>query len=114
MVGDGINDALAMQTARCGATPAIDRPFLPARTDFYFTTPGLLAISTALQAARDVGAMVRSNVGFAIAYNALVVSLALVGEMKPWLAAIVMPLSSVVVVIRTTLLMTRRSRAWKS
>jgi Cu2+-exporting ATPase len=114
MVGDGINDALAMQTARCGATPAIDRPFLPARTDFYFTTPGLLAISIALQAARDVGAMVRSNVGFALAYNAVVVSLALAGAMQPWLAAIVMPLSSVVVVIRTTLVMTRRSRAWKS
>jgi Cu2+-exporting ATPase len=114
MVGDGINDALAMQAAHCGATPAIDRPFLPARTDFYFTTPGLLAIGTALQAARDVRAMVASNVGFAIAYNAVVVSLALVGEMKPWLAAIVMPLSSVVVVIRTTAVMLRRSRAWKS
>jgi Cu2+-exporting ATPase len=114
MVGDGINDALAMQSAHCGATPAIDRPFLPARTDFYFTTPGLLAIGTALRAARDVASVVRTNLAFAVAYNALVVSLALAGAMQPWLAAIVMPLSSVVVVLRTSASMARRSRRWRS
>jgi Cu2+-exporting ATPase len=114
MVGDGINDAPAMLAARCGATPAIDRPFLPARTDFYFTTPGLLAIGAALEAAKTVRSMVRSNIGFALAYNALVVSLSLVGIMKPWLAAIVMPLSSVVVVVRTSAAMARRSRRWRS
>jgi Cu2+-exporting ATPase len=91
-----------MQAALCGATPAIDRPFLPARTDFYFTTPGLRAIRSALQEAKLLSRVVRTNLCFAVAYNLVAVGVALAGLMQPWLAAIVMPLSSLVVVLRTS------------
>jgi Cu2+-exporting ATPase len=113
MVGDGVNDALAVAEAQCSATPAIDRPFLPARTDFYFTSPGLGAVGAALRASRDLAAIVRRNLVFAVGYNVLAVGAALAGLMAPWLAAIVMPLSSIVVVARTSAAIARRSRAWK-
>src|ERR1019366_3890816 len=54
MVGDGINDSVAVSTAFCSGTPAIDRPFMAARTDFYFTTPGLRPIRAALQAGKKL------------------------------------------------------------
>jgi len=46
-VGDGVNDALALDRAHASGTPAIDRPFVPARADFFFVTPGLAPIRLA-------------------------------------------------------------------
>ena len=31
MIGDGINDGPALSRALCSGTPAVDRPFVPAR-----------------------------------------------------------------------------------
>src|SRR5690606_35553153 len=36
MIGDGINDSLVVAIAHTSGTPAIDRPFMAARSDFYF------------------------------------------------------------------------------
>ncbi|MGD8862273.1 MAG: heavy metal translocating P-type ATPase [Myxococcales bacterium] len=113
MIGDGINDSLAVDAALCSGTPAVDRAFLPARTDFHFTTAGLAPVGAALHAADDLSAVVRGNLIFAVAYNAGAVALSLGGLVAPWLAAVVMPLSSVAVVARTSAAVTRRSRLWK-
>ncbi|MCB9603299.1 MAG: heavy metal translocating P-type ATPase metal-binding domain-containing protein, partial [Sandaracinus sp.] len=59
MIGDGLNDSLAVTTAACAGTPAIDRPFLASRSDFYFTTPGLGPILDALATASELGRVVR-------------------------------------------------------
>jgi len=112
--GDGLNDAPAAAEALCSGTPAIDRPFMAARTDFYFTTPGLGPIRLALVAARKLGWVSRLNVGVAISYNAIAVALALAGLMRPWLAAILMPASSILVVSLTASSLSRRSPLWKS
>lgn len=113
MVGDGINDALAMSTAAAAGTPAVDRAFVPARTDFHFTAAGLAPVGALLQAARDAAAIVRANLAFAVAYNLAAVAAALAGLMQPWVAAIVMPLSSILVVARTSAAVVHRSRSWK-
>ncbi|MBK6849111.1 MAG: HAD family hydrolase [Proteobacteria bacterium] len=114
MIGDGINDGLAVAQATCSGTPAIDRPFLPARTDFVFITPGLRPVRLALLAARRLRAVTRRNLTIAIAYNLLTVSLAATGHMTPLLCAVVMPLSSLSVVLTTTWSLSRRSTLWKS
>ena len=54
MIGDGVNDTLVVEHAFCSGTPAVDRPFMAARSDFYFVTPGLSPIRMALHAARAV------------------------------------------------------------
>lgn len=100
-VGDGLNDALAATEAFVSGTPAIDRPFLPARTDFHFTGAGqggLGAISALLEASRVLRGVTRRNLTFAFAYNAIVVVIAASGQMHPWLAALLMPLSSLAVI----------------
>ena len=114
VIGDGLNDSLAVEHAFCSGTPAIDRPFLPARTDFYFTTPGLRPVGLALAAARALDRVTRRNLGVAIAYNVVTVGLAYAGFLSPLVCAVVMPLSSITVVLATTFSLSSRSSLWKS
>jgi Cu2+-exporting ATPase len=114
MLGDGINDGPALSRALCSGTPAIDRPFVPARTDFYYLTPGLAPVRTALHVARRVRHTVRGALVFATAYNVLVVGLAYAGVMVPWLAAVLMPASSLGVLAFTGISLSPRRILWKS
>ena len=114
MIGDGINDGPALSRAACSGTPAIDRPFVPARTDFYFLTPGLSPIRLVLRTARRVRRVVGSALWFALAYNVFAVALSYAGLMRPWLAAVLMPASSLVVLALVVLTLSPRSSLWKS
>lgn len=114
MIGDGINDSVALDRAFCSGTPAIDRPFLPARTDFYFTTAGLAPITLALRAARALGQVQRRNLRIAIAYNVLGVLLAWAGLLSPLVCAVLMPVSSLTVVSLTLASLSRRARLWST
>ncbi|MDB4994742.1 MAG: Type cbb3 cytochrome oxidase biosis protein CcoI [Myxococcaceae bacterium] len=110
MIGDGINDGFAVERATCSGTPAIDRPFMPARTDFYFTTPGLGPIRLALRASTELARVVRRNLRVAVLYNVATVALALAGRMSPLLAAIIMPITSISIVLATTYSLSPHSR----
>ena len=114
MVGDGINDALVVARAFCGGTPAVDRPFMAARSDFYFTTPGLAPIRLALRSARELDRVRRRNLAIALAYNLLSVSLAYAGLLSPLACAVLMPLSSLTAILSTTLSLSPKAALWKS
>jgi len=107
-VGDGINDSLVAEEAYCAGTPAIDRPFMASRCDFYFVTPGLHPIREALLTARRLARVVRRNLIVALVYNAIAVALALAGYMTPLLCAVLMPLSSLSTVLATTMQLSSR------
>jgi P-type Cu2+ transporter len=114
MVGDGINDAMSFNEATCTATPAVDRPALPARADFYFLGDGIGAVRRALEAAHRLRSVTRANILFALAYNAIALSLCFAGLISPLLAAILMPASSLTVVGHTTWRLTGRRLTWMS
>jgi Cu2+-exporting ATPase len=114
MLGDGINDGLALSRAHCSGTPAIDRPFVPSRADFYFLTPGLTPVRQALHVARAVRKTVRQALWFAALYNVGAVALAYAGFMRPWLAALLMPASSIAVLLFTAHALSTRRQVWKS
>jgi P-type Cu2+ transporter len=122
MVGDGLNDARALARAGCSGTPSIERPFTAARCDFYFISPGLEAISRLLESSARLAKVVRADLLIALVYNTAAVSLAIAGLMRPWLAAILMPASSLGTIAftvlslrgRAALLPTRGGDAWKS
>ncbi|MCL2725247.1 MAG: heavy metal translocating P-type ATPase metal-binding domain-containing protein [Polyangiaceae bacterium] len=111
-IGDGINDSLVANEASCAGTPAIDRPFMAARCDFYFVTPGLRPIRAALAMARRLHRVVKTNLTIAVFYNVIAVALALAGRMTPLVCAVLMPISSLSTVLVTVLRM--RRYAWKS
>lgn len=110
MVGDGLNDARALARAGCSATPSIERPFTASRCDVYFVTPGLEAISRLLESSARLARVVRADLIIALVYNIGAVSLAVAGLMRPWLAAILMPASSLGTIAFTVLALRARGR----
>lgn len=114
MIGDGINDALAVERAFCSATPAVDRPFMPTRADAWFTTAGLAPVRRALRVAAAVAAVNKRNLIVATAYNAVTVALALSGRMSPLLCAALMPLTSLSLIAATAWSLGPRRPLWRS
>ncbi len=114
LVGDGLNDQVAMREAACSGTPAVNRPFMASRCDFYFVSPGLHPIAQILRAADTLAKTVRRILAFAITYNLVAVSLAMAGLMKPWIAAVLMPLSSLITLAYTVMALSKRGLPWRS
>jgi Cu2+-exporting ATPase len=113
-VGDGVNDALALDHAHVSGTPAVDRPYVPARADFFFVTPGLAPVRLALRIARALAQVVRADLAIALAYNVVAIALALSGRMSPVLCAILMPASSLTTIAATVVALSPRRRLWRS
>jgi len=114
LVGDGLNDQVAMREAACSGTPAVNRPFMASRCDFYFVSPGLHPVAQVLRASDTLAHVVRRILAFAIAYNLVAVSLALAGLMKPWVAAVLMPLSSLLTLGYTVMMLSGKRLRWRS
>lgn len=113
-VGDGVNDSLALDHTYVSGTPAVDRPFVPSRADFFFVTPGLAPVRLALRSARALAKVVRVDLAIALSYNALTVAFALAGKMSPLACAVLMPLSSLTTIAATVAALSPRSPLWKS
>lgn len=114
MIGDGINDGPAFDAAMCAATPAVDRPNLPARADLFYLGDGIAAVRATLEWARRLDSVLRTNLWLSIAYNAAVVAACLAGKVDPIVAAISMPVSSIAFLTLTTLRLRPRMATWTS
>ncbi len=93
-IGDGANDSFAFSKATVRGTPATPHGLLQDKADFYFTGRSLKGLLELFRIHKVRQLAVRSAFAFAILYNIIVVIIALLGQMHPLLAAILMPLSS--------------------
>ncbi|MBR0552597.1 heavy metal translocating P-type ATPase [Stakelama marina] len=96
-VGDGINDAPAMAAADCSVSVARAHGAATAIASVAILKGGLAPIGDAIRIARDHRSISRQNAVLAIAYNAVVIPLALAGAMTPLTAALAMTASSLMV-----------------
>lgn len=95
-LGDGANDSLAFNAAWTTGTPVVDRSLLESKADFYFLGQGLRFLPLLLNLSKRRRRAVSAAFAFALLYNIAAVSAALGGIMDPLVAAIIMPLSSVI------------------
>ena len=99
MVGDGINDAPVLAGADVSIAPSHAASLAQSSADVLMLGDMLQPIVTLMHAARRTMRIVRQNLAWAIVYNVSAVPLAAAGFVPPWLAAIGMSTSSLVVVV---------------
>ncbi len=96
--GDGINDGLALAGADIGIAMGTGAASSVLVADAVIARPGLLPLLAARRTAHACRRAMQFNYRWSLAYNALAVTAAALGLIGPLACAILMPLSSAVVV----------------
>lgn len=101
MIGDGANDALALSYAKVGVAVQGAMDISLRASDVYLTTPGIRPLFDLLTISRETMYVIYRNLVLSLSYNTLSVFAVFLGIISPLVAAIIMPVSSLTVLLST-------------
>lgn len=101
MIGDGANDALALQFADVGIAVKGSVDLSLQHADVYFSRGGLRPLFTLLELGERTQKILIRNLSISLIYNITGGVLALLGFINPLMAAILMPISSALIILST-------------
>lgn len=108
MVGDGLNDAAALARAHAAIAPGSAIEASQNAADLVLTEDALMAVVEAIDVARSARRRALENFGFAAIYNLVAAPAAMIGLVNPFVAALAMSGSSLVVTLNALRLRGRR------
>jgi P-type Cu2+ transporter len=111
MVGDGINDGPVLAAAAVSCAMARGSAIAQAAADLLLLNESLTTLAEAIRTARQMRGVIRQNLVWALAYNLAAVPLAAAGWIAPWVAAVGMSASSLLVVLNAARLARGRGAA---
>lgn len=101
MIGDGINDALALSTATTSFSFVKGSELATNSADVLLLQDSLFQFEAAFRLAKQTKAVIRQNLIFAILYNLTLIPIALLGFLMPLTAALFMSSSSLIVLLNS-------------
>lgn len=109
MLGDGLNDAGALKQSNVGIAVADDTHSFTPSSDVIMAGEKMPFLKDYFDLSKDAITIVKITFGISFFYNIIGLSFAVTGHLSPLVAAILMPISSITVVIFTSVATWARS-----